>query len=446
MRAMARSKPTADSTFARVAMDLKHEAFPQLAAAIHASNDRILKRWREVSLKAMPHLDALTLAEFEDTVTEILAAAADALQSADPQQLRGVVESGPQHGIDRFVQKQSVLDLFEELRILRSTVVLEVTEEMERSLDVGESASFHAIFDIIIQQSAMALVQARAQALLEAQATTAEMNERLLISSVRQHELAEEAKRAEAAARESAEQLRILKESLEVEVQRRTVDLMQSNERLQGFTYSVAHDLRQQIRGISTNAAMLMADLGSRLEGDDRRTVERLEESSKRLARLVDDLLTYARLGKQEPNKIPVDLTELAEEVVASLIERGCCRQGTQFRIGQGLASVADSLLVRVVLESLLENACKFSAGTENPIVEFGRQGGSFFVRDNGIGFDMQYIHKLFQPFERLHSDTTYAGTGIGLANVKRIVERHGGKVWAEGKLGEGATFYFTLS
>ena len=207
---MTTSDRTAVSTFDRVAIDLTHEPFPQLAAAILDRTDRILQHWRDLSLKAMPHLDALTLEEFEDTIAEILSAVADAVQSANPQQLRGVIERGPGHGIDRFVQKQSLLDLFEELRILRGVVVLETAEQLQRPLNVLEGASFHAIFDIVIQQAAMALVQRQNELVLASNATMVEMNEQLLVSAVRQNELAMKAQEAEAAMRESEEQYRTL--------------------------------------------------------------------------------------------------------------------------------------------------------------------------------------------------------------------------------------------
>ena len=232
---------------------------------------------------------------------------------------------------------------------------------------------------------------------------------------------------------------------LEQQVIARTADLLTINEQLQGFTYSVAHDLRQQIRGISSNASILMLDSVAVLDPESMQTLMRLVASSKKLAVLVDELLAYARLGKQEPAKEAFDLTALAAEVAKFLVERGACRKCAKIEIEDGLAAHGDSLLVQMVLENLLDNACKYSSETKEPMINIGRRGDAFFVRDNGVGFDMRFHEKLFQPFERLHSDAIYPGTGIGLANVKRIVNKHGGRVWAEGRVGEGATFYFTL-
>ena len=198
---------TAASTFDRVAIDLSHDAFPGLADAIRARSDCILKHWRELSLKAMPHLDALSLVEFENTIAIILSAAADALQTSDPQQLRGVVETGPRHGIDRFVHNHSLLDLFEEVRILRRVIVVEVGQEMTRPLNIGEASTFHGIFDIIVQQGVIALVQKQNEATQRAHETMLEMNQKLLMSSVEQTQLTELAQNAEQARSRSERRL-----------------------------------------------------------------------------------------------------------------------------------------------------------------------------------------------------------------------------------------------
>jgi len=181
------------------------------------------------------------------------------------------------------------------------------------------------------------------------------------------------------------------------------------------------------------------------LSPESLQTLYRLVGSAKKLATLVDDLLTYARLGRQEPSKESFDLTALTEEIAKFLVENGKCRKCTQFKIAQGLVGHGDPLLIRIVLENLLDNACKYSVETEDPVIEVDRKVEGFFVRDNGIGFDMRFYDKLFQPFERLHNESVYPGTGIGLANVKRIVDKHGGKVWAEGEPGKGATVFFHL-
>ncbi len=235
------------------------------------------------------------------------------------------------------------------------------------------------------------------------------------------------------------------REKLEREVGIRTEELMRSNEQLQGFTYSVAHDLRQQIRGVSLNSAVLLRDAEGSLNDECKRTLELLTNNAKRLSLLVDDLLTYARLGRQEPKRVALDLSQMAREVAAYLRQSGRCGPQIKIKVARGLTTHGDPAMIRLVMENLMDNACKFSADAESPVVEIGRSGDYFFVRDNGIGFDMEFVGKLFQPFERLHKDSEYPGTGIGLANVKRIVEKHGGNVEAKGRSGEGATFFFNL-
>ncbi|RYG23597.1 hypothetical protein EON82_13550 [bacterium] len=230
---------------------------------------------------------------------------------------------------------------------------------------------------------------------------------------------------------------------LETRVARRTEDLVAKNQELEGFTYAVSHDLRAPLRAIVANAMLVQEEEGPRIspEGQDR--LERLNRAARRMAVLVDDLLGFARLGKREVRRETVDLSELAREVLReldpSLVELAGC-----FEVQAGLVAECDPRLVGMALQNLFENACKYRSSERPFKVEFGCAEGVYFVRDNGLGFDMEYVAKLFQPFERLHREE-YSGTGIGLANVKRVVERHGGCVWAEGVAGQGATFYFTL-
>ncbi len=233
---------------------------------------------------------------------------------------------------------------------------------------------------------------------------------------------------------------------LEHRVVERTAELLSSNEQLQGFTYSVAHDLRQQIRGISMNASMVLNDNIGALDAGKQGNLRRLVQCAKQLGTLVDDLLGYARLTKLEPKAIPFNLSEMAGEVSRYVLDQIYCNPDTRFEIDPGLTAVGDPMMVQIVLGNLIDNACKYSAQTPKPVVEIGQDDQGFFVRDNGIGFEMEYAHKLFLPLERLHAAHEYSGTGIGLANVKRIIERHGGRVWAESELGKGSTFHFTLT
>lgn len=240
--------------------------------------------------------------------------------------------------------------------------------------------------------------------------------------------------------------LRKLADSLEQKVRERTVDLEEMYRELEGFSYSIAHDLRQHIRGININAAIVANDERDLLSDKGKSNLDRLIASSNQLSEVVDDLLTYARLSRQEVKRVEVDLSKMAQDVAAECSEDSNGKSLT-FRIEDGLMAEADRGLLRIVLQNLIENACKYSGADAQ--IEIGRTSDSgdsvFFVRDNGIGFDMRFVEKLFQPFERLHRGSEYPGTGIGLANVKRVVERHGGRVWAEGEPMRGATFYFTI-
>lgn len=248
-------------------------------------------------------------------------------------------------------------------------------------------------------------------------------------------------KQAEAAVRK-------LNGELEKRVEDRTVALRSANKELEAFCYSVSHDLRAPLRSVISQSNILLEDHGDRLDEPGIDTLKRLIKTAKNMANTIDDLIELSKLQRAQMRKEDVDFTELSEFIAQELRARGTC-SSTEFVIQPGMEVHADKGLLRVALMNLVENACKFAGRNENPRVEIGcsriNEMPTFFVRDNGVGFDMKYVDKIFRPFERLHRAEDYPGTGIGLANVERVVERHGGRVWAEGELGKGATFYFTL-
>ncbi len=220
------------------------------------------------------------------------------------------------------------------------------------------------------------------------------------------------------------------------------------NKELETFAYSVSHDLRAPLRGIDGFSQALLEDYGDKLDEQGREYLGRVRAATQRMGHLIDDMLILSRVTRSEMRRETVDLTALAGVVMAELQKTQPERQ-MQFVVAEGLTVNGDAVLLRAVLDNLLGNAWKFTAKQTTARIELGvtlHEGErAYYVRDDGVGFDMTYVGKLFSPFQRLHSASEFAGTGVGLATVQRIVYRHGGKVWAEGAVGRGATFYFTL-
>ncbi len=237
------------------------------------------------------------------------------------------------------------------------------------------------------------------------------------------------------------ERLHDAKEGLERHVQERTEALTRANRDLNEFSYSVAHDLRAPLRAIVSTSKILMEDAGERLTEKERETLARQAANALRLAKIVDDLLGFAHLAKADVRKMDVDMTVLAQKVAAEIKSRR--ENACEIQVQEGMRALGDANLLEYAFTNLIDNACKFSHWKGSVVV--GESDGTFFVRDRGVGFDMSHAHKLFIAFERLVSQESFEGSGVGLANVKRIVERHGGKIWAESAPGRGATFWFTL-
>ena len=239
----------------------------------------------------------------------------------------------------------------------------------------------------------------------------------------------------------------ILKLGRELEIY--AAQLEDTNKELEAFVYSVSHDLRAPLRTISGFAKILKEDYAEKFDTQGKDHVERVWNGSERMSRLIEDLLRLSKITRQEIDRMDFDLGKLAESVVEN-IRRTSPGQSVEVVLPRGLRAFVDPSLIRIAFENLFENAWKFSSKKENARIEFGtlEQDGKtvFFIKDNGAGFDMTYADKLFQPFHRLHSDTEFPGTGIGLSIVKRVIRRHGGTIWAEGRTGEGATIFFTLA
>lgn len=249
--------------------------------------------------------------------------------------------------------------------------------------------------------------------------------------------------------RKQAEQkILLLNAELERRVQERTAQLATSNQELDAFAYSVSHDLRAPLRGIDGFSLALMEDYGDRLDDEAKSYLSRIRNGCVRMGRLIDDLLHLSRITRAELVRREVDLSALVSETAEELRQLDPQRQ-VEWVIPSGILVTADPKLIRAVIDNLVGNAWKFTGHTPQARIIFGTRPGStgtvYFIKDNGAGFDMRYGDKLFNAFQRLHKTEEFAGTGIGLATVHRVINRHGGRVWAEGAVGQGATFYFTL-
>jgi PAS domain S-box-containing protein len=238
-------------------------------------------------------------------------------------------------------------------------------------------------------------------------------------------------------------------EELEARVAERTARLEEINAELEAFSYSVSHDLRAPLRSIDGFSQALLEDCASGLDALGQDYLRRIREAAQRMGELIDALLLLARVTRAELHRQTVDLSALAQAIAAELRQREPGRAVT-FAIAEGLQASGDPRLLRIALENLLGNAWKFTATHAQARIEVGvlpqADGGPvYFVRDDGVGFDMAYADKLFGAFQRLHRAREFAGAGIGLATVRRIIQRHGGRIWAEAAVERGATFYFTL-
>ena len=368
----------------------------------------------------------------------------------------GLVEDNP--GDARLIQEMLREPPITQFRLTHSTRMDQLLENLDREpievllLDLGLPDSqgmdtFHRInnrlpeLPIVIfsgaddEQLASIAVSSGAQDYL----VKGRINSFLLKRAIR---YAMERKRAE-------EEIRRLNRELEGRVAERTAQLLRANTELEAFSYSVSHDLRAPLRHIEGYVAMLQRVTKGILPPKAEHYLDTISASSVEMGNLIDNLLAFSRMGAEQMTEAPVNLAQLVGEVVRNL-QMATTDRDITWKISPLPMVVGDLSMLRQVLANLLDNAVKYSRKRERAIIEIGVSGDEdgraiVFVRDNGAGFNMRYYHKLFGVFHRLHAPDDFEGTGIGLATVRRIIDRHGGRTWAESVINEGATFYFTL-
>ena len=235
---------------------------------------------------------------------------------------------------------------------------------------------------------------------------------------------------------------------MEEELQQRTIELQTMNKELEAFSYSVSHDLRAPLRAVDGFSHILIEDFKDAIPAEANQYLQRISDASANMGQLIDDMLRLSRITRAELHLRPVNLSEMAASIMNELISREPKRK-IKITIEADLSIIGDERLLQVALENLLNNACKFTMKKKNAQIKIGKttRGGKdvFYIKDNGVGFDMAYSNKLFGAFQRLHSAEDFPGTGIGLAIVQRVIHKHGGQIWAESQPNLGTTFYFML-
>lgn len=344
----------------------------------------------------------------------------DALRVALNQELDLIILDVQMPGMDGF----EVAQILKSNRRTKATPIIFVTAEMKDQKYAIKGIEEGAI-DYLYKPLNPELTEAKVSVLLQLQRQRKELVEKNMALENAQKEI----------------------KQLYLDLQRNNAQLELTNKELESFSYSVSHDLRAPLRSINGYAQIISDEYAGQFGEEAKRLFGIIQKNALKMGTLIDDLLAFSRMGRKELVRLPVDMNRLVESVIADLVQ--ATGSQAQIKVHPLLPAYGDPSLLSHVYSNLVSNAIKYSLKKANPEVEIGSYEQDddhvYYIKDNGAGFDMNYVHKLFGVFQRLHTQDEFEGTGVGLAIVQRIVVKHGGKVWAEGKTGEGATFYFSL-
>lgn len=344
---------------------------------------------------------------------------------SDQQYRSKCLALGANYFFDKTNDLEKVLDAISEIYHTKKTTVSNQNQGGDHTAQSSLRHMSVSVEDVLKSTGGSILVDSAALAAIEAKYEAAITEQRLALDKIEE-----------------------LNASLELKVKERTTELEEANRQLDAFSYTVSHDLKSPLRLMTGYCSILLKEHSSNLNDEGKEFLQIIKDRAKKMAQLIDDVLRFSRLGSMAPEMIEVDMNELLASVIEEAMA-GDKNKNIQIIAGPMNSKLCDPALLRQVWANLIHNAVKYSSKQEAPVIKIGEQHVDgetvYHIGDNGVGFDMKHADKLFKAFNRLHSMEEYEGTGIGLATVHRIIEKHEGRIWAEAEINEGATFYFTI-